>query len=70
MTPKPSAWTGLLPVDDTALFVSDTGGSGPAVVYLNGAYADYVQAAKLAPQWDQPRHEMTRFTIMRQKPTS
>ncbi|MGZ3280772.1 MAG: alpha/beta fold hydrolase [Phenylobacterium sp.] len=40
MTPKPSAWTGLLPVDDTALFVSDTGGSGPAVVYLNGAYAD------------------------------
>lgn len=37
---------------------------------LNGAYADYAQAAKLAPQWDQPRHEMTRFTIMRQKPTS
>jgi tetratricopeptide (TPR) repeat protein len=37
---------------------------------LNGAYADYAQAAKLAPQWDQPRREMTRFTIMRQKPTS
>ena len=37
---------------------------------LNGAYADYAQAAKLAPQWDQPRREMTRFSIMRQKPTS
>jgi tetratricopeptide (TPR) repeat protein len=37
---------------------------------LNGAYADYAQAARLAPQWDQPRREMTRFTIMRQKPTS
>jgi tetratricopeptide (TPR) repeat protein len=22
---------------------------------LNGAYADYAQAAKLVPQWDQPR---------------
>ena len=37
---------------------------------LNGAYADYAQAAKLAPQWEQPRREMTRFTIVRQKPTS
>ncbi|GAA0599698.1 alpha/beta hydrolase [Kribbella sandramycini] len=29
-----------IPVDDTALAAADTGGSGPAVVYLNGAYAD------------------------------
>jgi pimeloyl-ACP methyl ester carboxylesterase len=35
-----SAWSGMVPVDDTALFVSDTGGSGVPVVYLNGAYAD------------------------------
>ncbi len=37
---------------------------------VNGAYADYAQAANLAPQWEQPRREMTRFTIVRQKPTS
>src|SRR5215470_6022350 len=30
----------MVPVDDTALYVSDTGGRGRAVVYLNGAYAD------------------------------
>ena len=37
---------------------------------LSGAYADYAQAAKLAPQWEQPKREMIRFTIARQKPTS
>ncbi|MBL1073127.1 alpha/beta fold hydrolase [Nocardia sp. 2] len=30
----------LLPVDDTALAVTDTGGSGTPVIYLNGSYAD------------------------------
>ena len=35
-----STWTGMVPVDDTALYVSDTGGRGRPVVYLNGAYAD------------------------------
>ncbi|KAA2252889.1 alpha/beta hydrolase [Solihabitans fulvus] len=30
----------MLSVDDTALFVNDTGGPGHPVVYLNGAYAD------------------------------
>src|SRR4029450_11510115 len=30
----------MVPVDDTALYVSDSGGSGLPVVYLNGAYAD------------------------------
>lgn len=34
-----SPWTGMLPVDDTALAVTDTGGSATPVVYLNGAYA-------------------------------
>ncbi|GAB3899173.1 alpha/beta fold hydrolase [Kibdelosporangium lantanae] len=34
------AWTGMVPVDDTALYVEDTGGSGRPVVYLNGSYAD------------------------------
>jgi pimeloyl-ACP methyl ester carboxylesterase len=40
MTVAPSAWTGMVPVDDTALYVRDTGGRGRPVVYLNGAYAD------------------------------
>jgi pimeloyl-ACP methyl ester carboxylesterase len=40
MASKPPAWIGMTPVDDTALYVSDTGGPGQPVVYLNGAYAD------------------------------
>jgi tetratricopeptide (TPR) repeat protein len=36
----------------------------------NGAYADYARAARLAPQWDQPRQQLTRFTIVRGKPMS
>lgn len=35
---NPPAWTGMLPVDDTALAVTDTGGPGIPVIYLNGAY--------------------------------
>ncbi|MEU4774437.1 alpha/beta hydrolase [Micromonospora sp. NPDC023644] len=34
-----SAWSGMLPVEDTALAVTDTGGTGTPVVYLNGSYA-------------------------------
>ncbi|TDQ53250.1 alpha/beta fold hydrolase [Actinorugispora endophytica] len=37
--PTGPAWTGMVPVDDTALAVADTGGPGRPVVYLNGAYA-------------------------------
>ena len=37
---------------------------------LNGAYTDYAEAARLAPQWDKPRAEMARFSITRQKPMS
>ena len=39
MTITQSAWTGMLPVDDTALAVTDTGGPGIPVVYLNGQFA-------------------------------
>jgi pimeloyl-ACP methyl ester carboxylesterase len=35
----PLAWTGMVPVDDTALAVADTGGSGIPVIYLNGQFA-------------------------------
>lgn len=36
----------------------------------NGAYADYARASKLAPRWDLPKQQMTRFTIVRGKPIS
>ncbi|MQY28805.1 alpha/beta fold hydrolase [Nocardia aurantia] len=38
-TASPARWTGMLPVDDTALAVTDTGGAGIPVVYLNGQFA-------------------------------
>jgi len=39
-TPSTRAtWTGLVPVEDTALAVTDTGGTGIPVVYLNGQFA-------------------------------
>ncbi|MFI2365788.1 alpha/beta fold hydrolase [Promicromonospora sp. NPDC019610] len=34
-----TAWSGLVPVDDTALAVTDTGGTGLPIVYLNGQFA-------------------------------
>ncbi|MGK4598037.1 alpha/beta fold hydrolase [Amycolatopsis sp. w19] len=34
-----SSWTGMLPVEDTALAVTDTGGPGIPIVYLNGQFA-------------------------------
>ncbi|MET8149618.1 alpha/beta fold hydrolase [Actinoplanes sp. NPDC049668] len=34
-----STWTGMVPVDDSALAVTDTGGAGVPVVYLNGHFA-------------------------------
>ncbi|MFI8460592.1 alpha/beta fold hydrolase [Kitasatospora sp. NPDC085464] len=38
-TARPSAWSGTVPVDDTALAVTDTGGSGTPVLYCNGQFA-------------------------------
>ncbi|KDN19132.1 alpha/beta hydrolase [Amycolatopsis rifamycinica] len=32
-------WTGMVPVEDTALAVTDTGGPGLPVIYLNGQFA-------------------------------
>lgn len=32
-------WSGMVPVDDTALAVTDTGGSGTPILYLNGQFA-------------------------------
>ncbi|MFF9410511.1 alpha/beta fold hydrolase [Streptomyces anandii] len=50
-----SKWTGMVPVDDTALAVTDTGGTGLPVVYLNGQFATQGYwrrvIAELGPQW-------------------
>jgi pimeloyl-ACP methyl ester carboxylesterase len=39
MNTTQSPWSGMVPVDDTALAVTDAGGPGQPVVYLNGSYA-------------------------------
>lgn len=39
ISPADSTWTGMVPVEDTALAVTDTGGTGIPVVYPNGSYA-------------------------------
>ncbi|MFB9533577.1 alpha/beta fold hydrolase [Nonomuraea roseola] len=39
MTNVNSTWTGMVPVDDTALAVTDAGGPGRSVLYLNGQFA-------------------------------
>lgn len=57
MTPRldTARWTGMVPVEDTALAVTDLGGPGIPVVYLNGSYADHSHwrkvVADLGPGW-------------------
>lgn len=50
-----STWTGMVPVDDTALAVTDTGGPGIPLVYLNGQFATQGYwrrvIADLGPGW-------------------
>ncbi|WP_229074880.1 alpha/beta fold hydrolase [Actinoplanes sp. DH11] len=54
-SPAGSPWTGMVPVDDTALAVTDTGGPGVPVVYLNGQFATQGYwrrvIAGLGPAW-------------------
>jgi pimeloyl-ACP methyl ester carboxylesterase len=38
-TTAPAPWSGVVPIDDTALAVTDTGGTGTPIVYLNGQFA-------------------------------
>ncbi|WP_407319681.1 alpha/beta fold hydrolase [Isoptericola halotolerans] len=48
-------WTGMVPIDDTALAVRDAGGPGLPVVYLNGSYASQRHWRRvvddLGPSW-------------------
>ena len=50
-----TTWTGMVPVEDTALAVTDTGGPGVPVIYLNGQFATQGYwrrvLAELGPQW-------------------
>jgi pimeloyl-ACP methyl ester carboxylesterase len=50
-----TAWTGMVPVDDTALAVTDTGGPGVPLVYFNGQFATQGYwrrvIAELGEQW-------------------
>lgn len=50
MTIKQSAWTGTVPVDDTALAVTDTGGPGIPVIYLNGHMASQRHWRRVIPE--------------------
>jgi pimeloyl-ACP methyl ester carboxylesterase len=53
--PASPKWAGLVPADDTALAVTDTGGPGIPVVYLNGQFATQGYwrrvIAELGPEW-------------------
>jgi pimeloyl-ACP methyl ester carboxylesterase len=55
MTNVIRAWSGMVPVDDTALAVTDTGGPGLVVIYLNGQFATQGNwrrvIADLGPRW-------------------
>ncbi|MEC3920453.1 alpha/beta hydrolase [Nocardia sp. CDC160] len=42
-----TTWSGMIPVDDTALFCTDTGGDGIPVIYLNGQFATQGYWAKV-----------------------
>src|SRR5215475_3360343 len=57
-----STWTGMVTVDDTALAVTDTGGPGVPVVYLNGHMASQRNwrrvIAELGPGWRHITYDM------------
>ncbi|MFF5313716.1 alpha/beta fold hydrolase [Streptomyces massasporeus] len=54
-SPKQPRWAGMVPVEDTALAVTDTGGPGTPVLYLNGQFATQGYwrhtLAELGPGW-------------------
>ncbi|MFJ1708440.1 alpha/beta fold hydrolase [Kitasatospora sp. NPDC088346] len=55
-------WTGMAPVDDTTLAVTDTGGAGTPVIYLNGQFATQGYwrhtIAELGPGWRHITYDM------------
>lgn len=59
---RSTIWTGMVPVGDTALAVTDTGGPGRPVIYLNGAYASQRHwrpvIAELGSDWRHITYDM------------
>lgn len=55
-----SAWTGLVAVEDTALHVTDTGGTGTPIVYLNGCRPAALAATDRRTQPRLPPHHFRR----------
>jgi pimeloyl-ACP methyl ester carboxylesterase len=57
-----STWTGMVPVGDTALAVTDTGGTGIPVIYLNGHMASQREwrrvIAELGTGWRHITYDM------------
>ncbi|MEU8900432.1 alpha/beta hydrolase [Nocardia sp. NPDC048505] len=55
-------WTGMVAVDDTALAVTDTGGTGIPVLYVNGHVASQHNwrrvIGELGPQWRHLTYDM------------
>ncbi|MGW0250503.1 alpha/beta fold hydrolase [Nocardia goodfellowii] len=62
VSPTDSTWTGMIPVGDTALAVTDTGGSGIPVLYVNGHVATQKYwrhvITELGPQWRHITYDM------------
>ncbi|WP_280391290.1 alpha/beta fold hydrolase [Nocardia brasiliensis] len=60
--PTDSTWTGMVPVGDTALAVTDTGGPGIPVLYVNGHVATQKYwrhvIADLGPGWRHITYDM------------
>jgi pimeloyl-ACP methyl ester carboxylesterase len=60
-TTSTRTWTGMVPVGDTALAVTDSCGSGTPVVYLNGQFATQGYwrrvIAELGPDWRHLRYD-------------
>ncbi|PXX70939.1 alpha/beta hydrolase family protein [Nocardia tenerifensis] len=56
------SWTGMVPVGDTALAVTDTGGPGIPVLYINGHVASQRHwrrvIAELGPSWRHITYDM------------
>jgi pimeloyl-ACP methyl ester carboxylesterase len=56
---KNAKWSGLIQVEDTQLFVTDTGGSGIPLIYLNGQFATQNYWSKIIAELDSDYRHIT-----------
>lgn len=59
VTSEKRVWSGFISIDDTKLFVKDTGGSGQAIIYLNGSYANQKHWEKVIKEVGQNYRHIT-----------